>query len=155
MFRDRFWQDYHYTQLESMRDFHDMFLLATSILENMPDPVAQVCGPISTGDRSLEENIKIFHNSIKALTATGHVVFNQMPFQDAMMRVIAENKINGYPFALLDEFFLPLFEFGKIRILHFLPGWEKSTGSRWEHDQGKRLGLEIKYLPDNWIETIS
>lgn len=148
-----YWRDYHYAKLNGLNDFSEMFVLALDILNTMPSPVAQVCGPITTGALKINENILVFKQTITTLSQQGHVIFNQIPFQNAMERICKKLEVQGYPIEILTEFYLPLFESGKIRTLHFIPGWEQSTGARWEHEQGLRLGLQINYLPTYWVET--
>lgn len=149
-----YWQDHHFAKLNGLNDFAEMFALALNILDTIPSPITQICGPITTGALTLEENVLVFKQTITALAQQGHTVFNQMPFQNAMERICKKLEVQGYPMEILDEFYLPLFESGKIRILYFIPGWEQSTGARWEHEQGKRLGLTIKYLPTDWVENL-
>lgn len=145
-----FWKDEHFAQLETLNDFSEMLPLAFAILESMSTPVMEVCGPITTGDRTIEQNVAIFKKTIARLAEEGNTVFNQMPFQETIERICEKQKIVGYPSSLLDEFYLPLFESGKINTLCFLPGWEKSKGASWEHAQGQRLNLKIVYLSDEY-----
>ena len=74
-------------------------------------------------------------------------MFNQIPFQQEMVRIISQSSLDDeYDFALLDDFYLPIFESGLVHVLYFLSGWESSTGARWEHEQAKRLKISVEYL---------
>lgn len=124
------------------------------MLRDFPVPAVQVCGPITTGGKgSFEDNMEVLHHGIHWVAGQGKVVFDQRPFQYPMLKVIAASKKSGYPHDLLEEFFLPLFLSGYIGALYFLPGWETSVGSNWEFSQGKGLGLEIRYIPVNFMDT--
>ncbi len=121
--------------------------IAFRVLSRMPQPIEQVCGPISTGGRgSLLANLIAFNEVIVELQAQGKHVFDQMPFEQPMQRVKAGLPLDQYPTILLDEFYLPIFESGLIQKLQFMPEWESSFGARWEHAQAERLGIEIAYI---------
>ena len=151
---DPFWKDAHYERLGRLRNFGEMTDLAFSVLDGMPSPVTEVCGPITTGGRTPEQNVVIFQKTITHLQGQGIAVFNQMILHDTMVRFCEELRAVGYPMAILDEFYLPLFESGKIHTLCFLPGWEASKGASWEYEQARRLNIPITYLPDDWADTL-
>ncbi len=70
-----------------------------------------------------------------------------MPFEDDMERIYkSDPKLKGT--RLLEEFYLPMFKSGLIKILCFLPGWQNSIGATWEHEQAKKLGIPIIYLAE-------
>lgn len=107
-----------------------------------------VCGPMTTGGLgSLEANFGRFNEVTAELRRVGHRVFSQMPYEDRMAELWDTLKpVDGYDYRLLEGFYTPIFESGMIRRFHFIPGWEDSTGSRWEHDLAEKLGTEISYL---------
>jgi hypothetical protein len=134
-------------RLETATTYGAMKDIAFDILRRIPPPVAQVCGPISTGGcGSIEENLKAFGEAIADLVAHGKNVFDQRPFEEPMQRAKVIDPTHGYDLRLLDDFYLPLFESGLVHELYFLPGWESSRGARWEHEQAQRLGITIVYL---------
>jgi hypothetical protein len=121
----------------------------------MPQPITQMCGPISTGGKgSVEENIKEFDKAIFFFIDKGEYVFDQIPFQDAMVRLKKEVADDEYDQRILTEFYLPIFKSGKIKELKFLPGWESSRGARWEHQQAETLEINFTHLPEKWYKTI-
>ena len=67
-------------------------------------------------------------------TRKGHAVFDIMVFQESMLRLIDERSPNEYCFELLEVFSAGVIGSGHISAVHFLPGWEQSTGSRWERN---------------------
>lgn len=126
--------------------------LAIAVLGRMPQPISMVSGPITTGGLgSREKNIQIFAAAIAALEAEGVSVFNQLPFQDVMAAAWRRWAGKGYCMAILDDFYAPLLHSGKIRKLHFIPGWESSVGARWEFDQCRKLGIETEFFDDGLI----
>lgn len=146
---NNYWKDGHYKELEKVKTFKEMLKIAFDILESMPKPITQVCGPISTGGKgSIEENLKMFPKAAEWLSLKGHNIFSQAPFESPIERV--KYNYSGYPYALLEEFYRPIFESKMINTFAFLPGWQSSTGAKWEHDQAKKLGIKILYLPDDW-----
>lgn len=141
------WRDHHFAALNGVQTFSEMKEIALDILRSMPHPVSQVCGPISTGGAgSIEKNLKRFEAAIRFLEAAGLNVFDQMPFEAPMQRVKTLSVYADYPTGILEEFYLPIFESGFVKKLHFLPDWQTSFGARWEHDQAHRLGIKIEYL---------
>ena len=115
----------------------------------MPQPVSQVCGPISTGGYdSIEKNIDALNRTILKLVYNGKAVFNQIPFEGPMQDLKGRGNLpeTQAQVLLLHGFYAPVFESGLVKKLHFIQGWESSFGANWEHQQAKRLGIEISYL---------
>jgi len=146
---NNYWKDGHYKELEKVETFKEMLKIALDILESMPKPITQVCGPISTGGKgSIEGNLKIFPIAAEWLMQRNHNVFLYTPFESPIQRL--KYDYAGYPYALLEEFYRPIFESKMINIFAFLPDWQSSTGAKWEHEQAEKLGIEILYLPEDW-----
>ncbi len=134
--------------LMQAKQFSELYFVAQGILERMLKPIGQVCGPISTGGTgSPERNLKRLAETINSLTAKGLIIFNQMPFQDPMARILLSYKEDG-PMRLLEEFYLPVFKSGSVSILYFLSDWQTLRGASWEHAQALRLGINIIYLSE-------
>ncbi len=128
--------------------YKDLFGVAEGVLGKMPPPVGQVCGPISTGGAgSVEKNLKRFAEAIADLRKKGIEIFDQIPFEAPMRRIMSSRELAGYDHALLNDFYLPIFESRLVHKFYFLPDWKSSFGARWEHEQGLRLGIDIEYLP--------
>jgi len=143
----QYWEKEDILALEQAESVKQMFEIAIHVLRRMPQPVGQVCGPISTGGRgSILENLVAFNETIVFLQAEGNTIFDQMPFEEPMQRVKVSLPAGEYATVLLTDFYQPLFESGLIKKVYFMKDWESSKGALWEHEQAKKLGIEIAYL---------
>lgn len=143
----QYWTDEDILLLEQAESTEHMLDIALRVLHRMPEPIGQVCGPISTGGRgSIVENLIAFNETILFLQSEGRIIFNQMPFEAPMQRIKTTLPPGEYATALLTDFYLPIFTSGLIKKLYFMPDWESSKGAKWEHDQAKQLGIEIEYI---------
>ncbi|MCL4400306.1 DUF4406 domain-containing protein [Patescibacteria group bacterium] len=148
------WTHEDLERVESVDSYEAMLDLALKILPRLGQPIAQVCGPLSTGGRgSFEKNLEMFSEGIEFLHNQGKIVFDQRPFEVPMQKLKNSREKGGYAFDLLDKFYLPVFESGYIKEMHFLPGWDGSTGAKWEHEQANRLGISIYYFPESFINN--
>lgn len=142
-----YWTANDYISLAGARTYNDLCRIAVTILKRMPKPIAQVCGPISTGGAgSIEGNLKRFADEISKLKSHDIQVFDQIPFEGPMQNIKRKRQTTGYDMDLLRQFYLPIFESRYITRFYFLSGWETSTGARWEHRQAKRLNIDTIYL---------
>ena len=144
---NKYWTEEDHKALREATTYKQLLEVALCVLARMPEPRAQVCGPISTGGAgSVEENLKRFDQVIEKLQKENIEVFDQIPFEIPMQKIKTLNKVEGYDNNLLNDFYLPIFESGLVYKFYFLPDWESSTGATWEHEQARRLGLEIEYM---------
>jgi len=143
----QYWTDEDILKLEQAESVDKMLEVGLAVLKRMPSPVAQVCGPISTGGRgSLLENLVAFNEAIVFLQAEGKIIFDQMPFEASMQRIKSTLQPGEYATSLLTDFYLPIFKSGLIKMMYFLPDWQSSKGASWEHEEAQKLGIEIIYL---------
>ena len=78
------WQD-----VEKAESMADLFSIAERIISRMPKPIVQVCGPIASNELgSLKQNLNDFNNTIISLQKQGLNVFDQMPFEDSIQKLI-------------------------------------------------------------------
>jgi len=148
-----YWTEEDKAALAAAQDFPDLTAIAFRVLNRMPKPIAQVCGPISSGGYgSLEKNLAAFDATIDHLIAQKLNIFDQIPFERPMFRIIGQNR-DELRHKLLTDFYLPIFEAGLISRLYFMHGWESSHGATWEFEQAKRLGMEIVYLEPNLVQV--
>lgn len=144
----KYWKPEDIAALETANSFAELSEIALRVLKRMPKPIGQVCGPISSGGLgSIEANLKRFDQTIEELINHGNKIFDQVPFEKYIFRLIETGRGTRDQNQLLEQFYLPILESGLIDIMYFLPGWESSNGARWEHAQAKRLGIKIVYLP--------
>lgn len=134
----------------TLSDLVEEALLEISALK---PPVVQFCGPISTGGfGNVTENLEYLYSVIQASTDVGMSVFNQVSFEKRLDRILKDHR--GYDYPLLDFFYNPILASKKISGLVFLPLWETSVGSRWEHDIGQSLHIPIYYLESMLIREV-
>ncbi|MBI2064520.1 MAG: DUF4406 domain-containing protein [Candidatus Yanofskybacteria bacterium] len=153
----KYYSEANLRELREAKSYAELLFVAIEILQTMREesfsrPLAMVCGPISTGGKgSRQANLEIFSRAIDRLLADGLFVFSQMPFENDMERIYNSSpELQGL--RLLEEFYLPIFEMRFINLMCFLPGWEKSVGASWEHEQAERLGIPIIYLAQSYID---
>lgn len=145
-------------RISKAKNYHDLLVIAMEILDAINNDygsktIIQVCGPISTGGTgSRDKNLAILSRTIDRLTADGLVVFSQMPFEDDMGR-LRKSDPNQDGIGLLEGFYLPIFKSGYIDLLCFIPGWEKSLGATWEHEQAQKLDIPRVYLSDYYTRN--
>ena len=143
----KYWKDEDWDNLEKAESMVDMHIIAERIINRMPKPIVQVCGPIANGGLgSFEANLNAFNETIKSLQQQELNVFDQMPFeipmQDFKKRVPGEEGFKS----IMNDFYLQIFKSGMISTFYFMPTWQTSLGSKWEHEEAQKLGIEIKYL---------
>lgn len=145
------WSDKYRQQLKTVNSFAECAQLAIEIIEKMPYPekICQVCGPISTGQNSFDQNIYNFaaainYFSIENFNSTGLIAFDQLPFEFIIHRICQANNYQNYP-PVIEELYQPIFKSGLIRNFIFLPGWEHSVGARKEYDIIVEQKLSISY----------
>ncbi|MCF7866207.1 DUF4406 domain-containing protein [Candidatus Woesearchaeota archaeon] len=149
---NKFWFDEDLRDLKKATSFKEIGVVALRVQSRMPYDLMQVCGPISSGGHgSIEKNLDYFHRVIKMLSENNDCVYDQLPLEDAIRCVVDLLDDKFTPKDLLMDIYLPLFESGKIKKLYFIHGWESSKGAKWEHNKGKELGIEIIYLPKDFI----
>ena len=141
----KYWTEEDYKALDKADDFKDLYKIAHRIFARMPENIGQVCGPIATGGLgSVAANLEVFDQAVRKLQMEGKIIFDQMPFEWPMQDL--KKKVSDGANTILQDFYLPLLESGKIKNLYFIKSWETSYGANWEHDQAKRLGINIVYL---------
>lgn len=138
------------TELRTAKTFEALRIIAFRVLGRMPRDTCMICGPISTGGISLERNLERFTRAINTLAMCGEHVFTQMPFELPVQRIRMGRDSYTSGAELLNEFYLPIFQSGKVARLCFLPDWRTSNGAKWEHDRAEELGIERKYFRDDF-----
>lgn len=152
-----YYTDQHLRTIRESENIQDFLAIALEILDAMnkdhPDkPIAMICGPISTGGTgSREKNLLLLDRTIQRLKTDKLFVFSQMPFENDIGRLYQLHpELRGL--RLLEEFCLPIFESGYIKLTCFIPNWQSSFGAKWEFEQAKRLGIPRILLADSYIQ---
>lgn len=153
----RYWGRLERALLERAENFSDLFHIAMMVISMIDEDFEMVSGPISTGRvGAIDDNRRVFEKVIETLIRQNLNIFSQMPFEDKMVELYKAwhqaNPAERYCLPILSDFYAPLFSSGKIRVLHFIHGWESSYGARWEHDNCPRWGIERKFLPKEFSE---
>lgn len=131
----------------------DLAKLVLKDLQNAPGPVIQFCGPISTGGLSnADENLEYLSSVIEAAKEAGMLVFDQIEYERRLDEILGEK--NGYDYPILDFFYKPILESRMVQGMVFLPLWEGSTGSQWEHDLARTLKIPIFYMENLLISEL-
>ena len=149
----------HWTRVDRMMlrragTFRDMSDLALNIMHRMPESIEMVSGPISTGGvGNIPGNRKVFERAIELLVGENRLnIFSQMPFEDKMVEFYlawhATHPKEKYCTPILTDFYERIFSTGKVKIIHFIHGWESSYGASWEHENCDRWKIRRFYLSE-------
>ena len=146
----------HHEAMNNAQEYKHLLEVALDVLNSMPKPIGQVCGPVTTGGQgSVDKNLVLFEKAVHKLIDQGYNIFNQVPFEKPMQKIqINSKKMEKHErnIELLEEFYKPIFESGLISTLYFIHGWETSQGANWEREQAKRLGIKIIDLPKDFLD---
>jgi hypothetical protein len=153
---DEFWTEVEREALSKVTSYEEAADVAIALLARMKavgKPIVQICGPMSTGGLgNLRENMQRFQHAVEVAIAKGVTVFNQVVFQETIVRLSKyEEGVKEYDMDILEVFYRRVFEAGYIDAFMFLPGWESSVGTVWERDMATKLGIEIQEYPIEWL----
>ncbi len=141
-----YWTKEDFAAVEKSTALSELLAVAMAVIARMPAPVSLVSGPISTGGSgNRDQNIKIFSETIRSVKESGATVFNQIPFEQKFGELAAASDLPYFQ-PILEEFFMPFFQSGKIAEIIFMKNWQTSTGARWEHEIAQKLGIKIRFL---------
>lgn len=149
----RSWHENDAIDIAQSSDFKQLAVVAQRIIARTSEPLHMVSGPISTGGvGSIPGNMSVLRGVIEILhREEGLAVFSQVPFEGRMVGLYEiwhkENLDKPYCMPILEDFYWPIFDSGRIAQLHFIHGWESSFGARWEHEACTQLRIGRRYLP--------
>jgi hypothetical protein len=139
--------------------------MVQELQDHSPDgSVTILSGPMTTGGvGSFEGNIHLFEHAIDVVREHGYIVFNQLPFQHGLIRILNLHKDKvffepggdpkTYPQQILDGFYWPLFEARGLDHLLLLPTWVTSNGSTQELTKAFDIGgIKIEEIHDDWYQ---
>ena len=152
----------HLTWLDKCESFGEVAEVAIDVLHHMHslfpnESFIQICGPISTGGLTVDENLFRLQKAIIYQRELGRIVFNQLPTESRLGILLKRweeqnfRQKNEYCFKLLEDFYGQIFKSGLLHRLCFLSNWRTSIGARWESEWGPKLGdLKIEEMPLGW-----
>jgi hypothetical protein len=115
--------------------------------------IVQICGPMSTGGfGDFQKNMVWFNRAVEVAINHGVAVFNQILFQEELIRICGWQVGAPYPMELLLDFYGKVLPAGYITKGLFLPRWRTSLGSRWERKLLVDLGPSVEEYPIAWIQ---
>jgi len=145
--------------LNSVCSFDELAEIAISMLARVKGEhaeIVQICGPMSTGGcGDFKKNMERFNRSIEVAQVHGVAVFNQVLFQDVVIKLCNWKEGSPYPMELLEVFYGRVLSSGHITKGLFLPDWESSVGARWERNLLSGLGIAIEDYPSSWLDEAS
>lgn len=148
-----YWEELDHAEARAATSMSDLSVVALRVLKRMPPRVVEVCGPISTGGLgSMESNLARFRQAIDILSRRGYVVFDQMPFQQEMVRISQAQRVTGYNHDILHLFYRTIFRSGYIAEGYFITDWESSTGASWERQEMGECGIPVYDIPSDWFD---
>ncbi|MEX0917933.1 MAG: DUF4406 domain-containing protein [Candidatus Paceibacterota bacterium] len=117
-------------------------------LKTLPPPVVRVFGPLTSGGRGYDENLRRFNEATRILREKGYTVFDYFDTDD-------EERIKeaNLPWETVMEYYhRPILETGLISKGFFLPDWESSNGATWEYALMTALpNMETEAFPEEWF----
>lgn len=153
---DEYWTEVEREALSKADSYEEAADIAIALLARMREqgkPIVQICGPMSTGGLgNLRENMQRFQRAVDIAIEKGITVFNQVAFQEAIIRLSSyQEGDTEYDMGILERFYRRVFEAGHIDAFLFLPDWESSVGTRWEREVAAKVGIEVKEYPLEWL----
>jgi hypothetical protein len=153
------WTKRELSLLKGVSTFEDLVPIGVDVLRRMREAdehIVQICGPMTTGGRGdLKANMDFFKKAQAVARVNGMHVFDQTPFEEAMLRLSKGHLERGaYPEPILHVVYRGFFATGFIRELPFLPGWQSSVGATWERKEAVAHGILVTDFPAPWLEII-
>ena len=120
-------------------------------LEGLPQPVVRVCGPLTSGGFGYDENLKRFTLAEEALRQRGYTVFDYFDSSDDEEQI----KAAGIDWEMVMQYYHePILRADLLAGAFFMPKWEESNGSKWDHDFiTKNTSATAEDIPETWITT--
>jgi len=130
----------------------DVALSSLSRMKVTYQDIVQICGPMSTGGcGSFEGNMARFNRAIEVARMHDLAVYNQLLFQDAMVRICKWKEGQPYPTDILTIFHGRVLSSGYITKGLFLSGWETSVGACWEREFLTSFNIPVEEYPAEWL----
>jgi hypothetical protein len=106
-----------------------------------------VLGPITASSKEeTDKNLQALGRKARMLAEADWVVLDLTSYQSVVDRIIADNGISGYPFAILEDFTLPLIREAWFSVLWFRSPFSHSIGAMREYEEAVKYGIEIRHF---------
>lgn len=159
----QFWTMREYNMLRAAQSFADLVEVALVVLPRMHyerKTIIEIIGPISTGGLGNKpDNLRRFGHAIDLAKEKGLLVFDIVPFEakihDFSEEYLRENPNEDYCWAILEEFYGPVFESRWIEAALSLPDFKSSRGASWEDRKLQSLAIPVDPYPPDWIEEVN
>lgn len=120
-------------------------------LKKRPRPVVRICGPLTSGGNSYEENLALFKNAEKILIEKGFTVFDYFTNNHDEEEIV-ELGLDWK--TVMELYHKPILAADILDTAFFLLDWQNSNGSRWEHDFITRCTkTKIREFPLDWLNV--
>jgi len=115
-------------------------------IEQMPQPVVRVCGPLTCdGPEGYERNAERLSQAEQILQSRGMTVWT---FGESEAEIFEKDYDHGNIFTYFHK---PILESGLIKEAYFLPRWDMSNGATLERNIAAEAKVEIKEFPEEWF----
>lgn len=164
-----YWELGDFIILKNLQKFTDphkimyrALLVANMVLNRSPRILGVVCGPMSTGIKTVEENFRIFNRTVYKVGQQMDI-FNQLPFERPFNRVhqllhsthkhlLVDGKSSPY---IIEQFYRKIFlREDKVWLPSFIHNWESSTGADIEHKIFTAISAEIIQLEEGFEKDL-
>lgn len=151
-----YWESRDLYEAMTTTRFLGLTEIALRVLKQMRErrpnkPIVMICGPITSGGLGSEVlNTARFATAVQILKVNGHSVFDQLPFETHMKRLLQTCP----PEHLLEHFYGSIFDSYYIKRAYFLPLWRSSIGSRWERKRLAELCIPMVNFPKDFLVRV-
>jgi hypothetical protein len=115
-------------------------------IEQMPQPVVRVCGPLTCdGPEGYERNAERLAQAEIILQSKGMTVWT---FGEAEEEIFGKGYDHGNIFTYFHK---PILASGHIKEAYFLPRWNESNGATLERNISIETNVAIKEFPEDWF----
>lgn len=132
---------------QQIEQLHTLVQEEIARLKEMSQPIARVCGPLTSGGGlGYEKNAERLTRATDILKERGYSVWDWAPSE-----VYIKDMTLPWP-TIMEEFHKPILQSGYITEAFFLPSWEQSNGAKAEHDYAETAHVAVKEFPEAWFE---
>jgi len=149
--------------IEAATSFSASAEIAKQVLNTIPLPPGciGVCDPISNKKANslpaMSHPFSLFNHTTQLFIDAGYPVFDERPFLSKLASLketwFIKHSNEHFCKPLIEEFYLPLLETGRVTHLVLLPEWIAQYVSYWEEGYAATHKIKTIQLPDGWDEN--